>query len=430
MLVDDLRVVTDAEDTLTCARWFRRWHDLDRGRITTRIAPPATRRSVPRDILRSLGKRLTLPESPGQTADLWPLVEVWLAAERIRHVFVLRAHLLADDALERLLAACDTARAVPWLIVAVPTPPDEMMTLLDRVLANPWGESDLQSCIRSFQQTVHEEGGPPPARPAQRPRPWPLLPDDEFWSFRLACDDLLSEADFERVDAEMLVGRMTALEWIQHRAPTNSERYALDVEEIRGLLTGICASTATTGQALARLRGAQIALFFAGALVHIPADALSALAGNAPSSLDRRAAALFRGFGSTRLAAAGALALASAQPARHLRVLNLNSVSDDASEVSLHRSAYPIPFYARGLIRAHCVMREREGAAASGPLFRAGEDPAQRISVAALQKMLVRIAGVTGLALDADLAQYGRHTRRLALDEYVSIELLDLDRTR
>lgn len=424
MLVDDVRIITDADDTLTCARWFGRWHDLDGRRITVRVAPPATRRSIPRDILRSLGKRLTLPESPGQTADLWPLVKVWLAAERIRHVFVLRAHLLADDALEQLLAACDAASAAPWLIVAAPAPPNEMIAVLERVLFNPWGESDLQSCIRSFHQTVNEEGVPPLARREQPPQPWPLLPDNEFWSFRLACDAMLGETDFARVDAEMFVGRMIALEWIQRRALNSSHGHALDADEVQGLIAFICASAAATGQALARLRGAQIALFFAGALVQIPADALDALASTAAAALDRRAAALLRSFASTRLAAAGVLALASAQPARHLRALNLDGLGEDASEVSLRGRVYPIPFYARGLVRAHRITREQEGATPSDALFATGQDATVPISVAALQKMLVRVAGITGLALDADLAQHGR-AGRWPFDECVSIEQLE-----
>lgn len=431
MLVDDVHVVTDAQDTLACARWFGRWHDLGRGRITVRLAPPATRRSVARDILRSLGKRLTLPESPGQTVDLWPLVEVWLAAEQVRHVFVLRAHLLDDDALERLLTACEAARAAPWLIVAAPAPPAEMMTVLDQVLLNPWGDSDLRSRIRTFEQTAADEGTPPKRRRVEEPRPWPLLPDDEFWSFRLTCDELLSDADFDRVDAEMLVGRMIALEWIERRASQQRSRTdALVVDELHGLLAGVCASAATPGQKLARLRGAQIALFLAGALVHIPANALSVLATNATAALDRRAATLLRGFASTHLAAAGALALASGQPPRHLQALNIDSLSDDVSQISGHGRLYPIPFYARGLIRAHRVTRGHQGAAASDPLFRAEQDPAQRISVAALQKMLVRVANATGLALNADLAQYGRGADHWPLEDFVSVELLETGRQR
>ncbi|MDQ3724132.1 MAG: hypothetical protein M3376_13955 [Actinomycetota bacterium] len=53
---------------------------------------------------------------------------------------------------------------------------------------------------------------------------------------------------------------------------------------------------------------------------------------------------MLRSFASTRLAAAGVLALASAQPARHLRALNLDGLSEDASAVSLRGRVYPIPF--------------------------------------------------------------------------------------
>jgi len=72
VLLDQVRVILDTNDTPACARWFGRRHDLDRGRITVRITPPATQRSVARDVLRGLGKRFSLPESPAQLGD--PLV--------------------------------------------------------------------------------------------------------------------------------------------------------------------------------------------------------------------------------------------------------------------------------------------------------------------------------------------------------------------
>lgn len=425
MLLDRVHVIVDTKDTPACARWFGRWQDPDRGHVAAGVTPPATRRSVPRDVLRGLGKRLSLPESPRQMTDLWPLVELWLGAEQVRELFVLRAHLLDEETLLRLLAACDAAFVTPWLIVAGPEPPAAMMALLDELPMALLDDSRPRARVRSFEQTATEEVIPAPRRP-QHPKPWPPLPDDEFWSFRSTSSELLSDADFRRLDAELFVGRMVALEWIERR--TRQPHWAarpLKATEIHGLLAGIYASTTSTSQALARLRGAQIALFLGGALVHIPADALAAAAAIKPAPLDRDTAVLLRAFTSPRLAAAGVLALASGQPARRLCALDLQSVGHDAGEISLDGRAYPIAFYARGMLRAQLIARAHEGAAASDPLFRSDRDHSQRISVGALQGILVRLSAATGLALNADAAHGASSAPRWPQEHHVSIELLE-----
>jgi len=422
VLLDQVRVILDTNDTPACARWFGRRHDLDRGRITVRITPPATQRSVARDVLRSLGKRFSMPESPAQLADAWSLAAIWLDAEHVRDVFVLRAHLLDEQATLQLLAACDTAHALPWLIIAGTEAPPALMELLDQVLLNPFHEPGIASRVRSFEQTAGEEGAPRPRPRARRDRPWPPLPDDEFWSFRASCADLLDDEDFRRLDAEMFTGRMIALEWIERR--TEQTRCHLAINDIHGLLAGIYASATSAPQALARLRGAQIALFLCGALVYIPAAALTAAAAANPAPLDRAATELLRAFSATRLAAAGVLSLASAQPARRLLTVNLQSVSHDAEEVSLDGRSYPIAFHARAMLRAHVLARAREGAKPDDALFADPHDRRERISVNALHGVIARLCRTTGLAFNADLGD--RHlTPRWPLEDHVTIELLE-----
>lgn len=80
-----------------------------------------------------------MPETPAQLADAWSLAAIWLDAEHVRDVFVLRAHLL-DEQATLLLAACDTAHALPWLIIAGTEAPSALMELLDQVLLNPFHE--------------------------------------------------------------------------------------------------------------------------------------------------------------------------------------------------------------------------------------------------------------------------------------------------
>ncbi|MGI8803155.1 MAG: hypothetical protein ACR2KV_13455 [Solirubrobacteraceae bacterium] len=427
MLFDLVHVILDAEDSGACARWFARRHDLDRGRAVVRITPPPTRRSVPRDILRGLGKRLTLPESPSQPADLRARAEIWLHAEQIHDLFVLRAHLLDDETLYELLDTCDQAVVTPWLIIAGDEPPAAMMALLKQVLVDPIGGTRDATYVRSFKQAAADEQLQPVRRTPPRHATWPELPDDEFWTFRSACDELLGDADFARVDAELLTGRMAGLEWIERR--TRQPKWALrpfDATEIHGLLAGVYASATSTGQALARLRGVQTALFLAGVLVYIPADAITAIAATKPAPLDQHAGALLRSFASPRLAAAAVVALATGQPASELRTLNVQDIAHGGAEIILAGRAYPIPYYARGTLRAHLIVRaEDRAAAATRPLFRDPTDKSKRISVATLGGMLARVAAATGLAPNMSLALSPPADPRWPLEDHATIDILE-----
>jgi len=386
VLADYVHVILDVHDTPACARWFARRHDPDDGGITVRVTPAPTLRSVARDVLRGLGKRLTRPESPGQTEDAWPLVETWLRADQVRDVYLLRAHLLDHDAILRLLQSCYAARTATWLILAGAQPPPGLLAFLEDVLYDV-GNHGIHSRVRTFTQTAADETKPPTRDHAQVVGPWPRLPDDEFWTFRSTSDELLSDPDFQRIDAELFTGRMIALEWIERLTRENYSRSrALRADEIHGLLSGIYASAESPPQALARLRGAQIALFLAGALVQIPADAVDAAQSNQPAPLDQHAAALLREFAATRLAAAGALALATQEPAHRLCALDLQDLSIDCAQVTVAD---------------------------------------QRINPGALSGALARVARATGLALDAAADTDRPTTTRWLLEDHVAIELLD-----
>ncbi|MGI8800915.1 MAG: hypothetical protein ACR2KV_01915 [Solirubrobacteraceae bacterium] len=47
-----------------------------------------------RDVLRALGKRFDVADSPRRPDRLWPRVTTWLTVEPVTRLIVLRAHLL------------------------------------------------------------------------------------------------------------------------------------------------------------------------------------------------------------------------------------------------------------------------------------------------------------------------------------------------
>lgn len=55
------------------------------------------------DLLVSLGKRFDALAFECARTRAWELVEIWMAAERVRHLFVLRGHLLAAGRWRELL---------------------------------------------------------------------------------------------------------------------------------------------------------------------------------------------------------------------------------------------------------------------------------------------------------------------------------------
>lgn len=59
-----------------------------------RATPAASSAGLARDVLRALGKRFDVADSPRRPDRLWPRVTTWLTVEPVTRLIVLRAHLL------------------------------------------------------------------------------------------------------------------------------------------------------------------------------------------------------------------------------------------------------------------------------------------------------------------------------------------------
>jgi hypothetical protein len=116
MGTEQIHVILDGADRRDCAERIGALHDLEHGRLVVRTTPRVSDQSLLRDVLRALGKRLELPETPPRQRAR-ELAALWIAAEKVRDVYVLRAHLL-DAAAVRLILSIITSTTDVWFVSA------------------------------------------------------------------------------------------------------------------------------------------------------------------------------------------------------------------------------------------------------------------------------------------------------------------------
>lgn len=411
MRLDHIHIVLDATDSRECAEWIGALHDIEQGRLVVRPTPPVTAQSLARDVLQALGKRLELPESPPQRGAS-DLAGVWLAAEDVRHAYVLRAHLLDAAAVWQILAIADEVTHV-WLVLATQELPAALGGAIADFIASQdrdrpqWAQRrplDLplrapELDVRAFDEiSVEHDRRPAPATAVTSA--WPQVPEhDEFWTFRASARKLLLDADFDRIDDELHLGRMAAREWIEQRSGLALARFRR--ADVDAFLTGLLAPVTSRAQALARIRGAQCAFFIAGTLVEVPASALALSRRSGGAPLDSHAVEILRGFAAPQMAAAGALALACQLPPEVLCKLVLMDLGRGAAHAAVGRARFSIPEHARSLVRAQHVARTREGAEGFDPLFIEPRTSSAMRS-GRMTGMLTRISRGTGLAVLPD----------------------------
>ena len=95
--------VLDGDDDAACVRELLGLHDLERGRVVCHPRPDATWPVLVEDLLRALGKHPQALTRERRTREASRLLEVWLRAEQVRHLVVLRADRLRPEVLEELL---------------------------------------------------------------------------------------------------------------------------------------------------------------------------------------------------------------------------------------------------------------------------------------------------------------------------------------
>ncbi|MGI8800914.1 MAG: hypothetical protein ACR2KV_01910 [Solirubrobacteraceae bacterium] len=223
---------------------------------------------------------------------------------------------------------------------------------------------------------------------------------DDFLFFHEACREALADKELARVEGTIAAARRATSQWLgrlvkgDYLAPRPSE---WQVVAFVDRLTRCPESH----DALARVRGAQIALLFEDILVRVDGPAFVAAheAGHASQTLNEQAIQLLRTYSSPLLAAAGALALASGAGSQALARVTLADVASDGSEANF--SGYPasIPTAARALIRAQRLDRRLQDAGAADAFLPSRPSNGRNGTPGILRAIIARVGAQTGLAM-------------------------------
>jgi hypothetical protein len=117
------RWVHDPRDDLACLRRLTALHDLDAGRVVCHPTPGASWPVLIRDLLEALGKRRDALSRERRVRDGADLLQVWIRAERVAHLVVLRAHRLSAPVLEALAKLAAASGSTLWLVWHDTEPP-------------------------------------------------------------------------------------------------------------------------------------------------------------------------------------------------------------------------------------------------------------------------------------------------------------------
>ncbi|MFE5374045.1 hypothetical protein [Streptomyces mirabilis] len=165
MAYSDVTIVVDEQDDLFYTRAALQAHHPGEGRITVQPTPASgSPAALAHDMLYALGKRLAPgPNSPDVWLDsvnaAWLAAAAWGVAMGVRHVVVLRAHLLTLRRIDQLLAWRELTGA--QLTLLWQKPPRGLPPALARVERRISGRDQFEAILA--------EPGPIPARPSFPP---------------------------------------------------------------------------------------------------------------------------------------------------------------------------------------------------------------------------------------------------------------------
>lgn len=384
-----VHIVEDPEDSLGLAQLVAGLTNRLQGRAVCRPTPGAeTSPQLAADLLVALGKRFDALRFERVQTRAWDLVDIWIEAEQVRHLFVLRAHLQPARAWGELVSLGQRAGVEIWMVYAADR------ASRDRPVNKPqvWTPAAFAAHWISDDHNGDENG---------TDIGFPEVPTDNFPTFRASCRRLLDGPTFERVDRVYRASMDETTAWLACRHPGSTTLVSPEIDiadaaaQLQGLLVGDCGPA----EAVVRLRGAQAAYFRAGWLISfrptlVPSD--SGLVTLGPG-LDTAAAARLRRLCTPRSAAAMVLFLLADIRSEALCRLDIGNVSTDASRVELGEWHINVPVYARSLLRALLVERRRAGASENDPLFVHPRTGGRYVG-SALRNILRSVSAKTGIS--------------------------------
>ena len=260
----DVHVLVDHNDDVQCVQGLSACHSLRAGIVVchpTPVAGSSANRAkdlLAIDLLVALGKHPRALHAERLRHRGWDLAAAWLHAEAVKHLVVLRAHLLSPPLWEQLIATTQRAGTVLWLVshrFGLAKAHRDIVTQLAAVGHDrPWRDG-----LAEFAK-IHEQVNM--LRPPLHLSPFPIVPEVDFLLFRAVTRRLLGNQEFERVDQAYRATFTTAQQ--EARVWRSSHRLGTDAPTLIQRLT---VPSGCANEVVTRVRAAQAALFTAGFLL-------------------------------------------------------------------------------------------------------------------------------------------------------------------
>jgi hypothetical protein len=385
-------VLSDPGDSPQAIAELTGRHDLDHGIAVCQPQPGATSPELlAGDLLIALGKLPGALAAEHLSRRGWELAALWLAAEQVRHLIVLRADRLPAGCWSELAAASGVR---VWLLTAKMRP-GQRAALEACATAGPAAHRPWHTALAEL-----------PAADGSRTGGYGFPPvlDAEFPLFRATAARLLNPAAFAQVDT---VYRDT---YARARGHNTALRHASGGDCAGAVLQQLTIDAASADEVLTRLRAAQAGLFADGLLLdlrpgrHPPWELR---AGCLRPRLDHATVARLRGLADPVVAAAVTLSRATAMTPSQLCALRRRDVIQAGTglRVRAGRLTYRIPARAAGPVRA-AVLHQPPApdgglASAAGQALLLVTPGGAPISETALQRLRHHGAARAGVALPA-----------------------------
>ena len=424
-----VQVVFDPDDSQHCLRLVIGLACRAAGRVVYHPAPTASSSELfAIDLLVALGKRFDALRVESAVRRSWPLTTIWMRAEQVTDLFVLRADRLAARRWQELLELARCCGLRLWLINHRP----DLRPSHHRLLAAiTYQALDLERFTAQWQAALGSGGEsdrPTSDASALEPgsattTPFPEVPGDDFPLFRAACHRLLDQPSFQQVDQLYQHYHDAADSWLgihlqqvprpsmeEFRAAWSDEATLLRllrgsprpppaVVEVCALLQQLTATSSCAAETLVRLRGVQAAFFARGFLLSMqPGSRAQIGPADLRPHLDQVAAERLRELCTPQLPAAMVLALVTEMTPAQLCQLNLVDVAPDGAAAQVDGEWFTIPAYARSLVRAHLLDRAGRDAGSSDPLFVTRRSQ-ERLSMLAMVGLLGTVSRRTAITL-------------------------------
>lgn len=374
-----LTFIHDAADAADHTAALKALRDPAAGRYVVAITPHAAQdagnEGFLKDILFSLGKRYEVPGHPASRYDVLQWTTAWLLALKVQTLIVTRAAMTPTNTWARLAELCACWDIDLWLVYQASGIPRRVKTVLD-----DWGfvRTDwdgLQALPVSTPELAVEDA---PQFPVV---PWSELPD-----FADHCRRRCSPSDWAQIRAAMQTG--AAAFW---STSGDKDRKAATEKALVELLR----SSRDVREALARMRGAQLAAFHERWYISVQPSTFEGRYAVEPTThVDRHVAERLRWFWSPAYTAAAALTLGGLDN-HQLAAVNVGDVPPLAAHPAV--SGIATPFLA-----AQGWLRLQQGARPDDPLFtgkRSADNPYPRKSSTFIHVYLRNAEAATGLRL-------------------------------